>query len=171
MSRTDAAKRFQNNIFGANQGNIWNYRQNHPELVVNDCKYYGFTEGQASIVRQSLLVRGINKWLKVRRDLIAYKLQIRSEIKLLHAKVCVLKLETTALFCTKRQVLSGEKSLFDLDAYYRKRTEYISTKERLKLLQNIRRTLKKLCMTDRWQIWEGKNLRKMNTLKAGDRFE
>ena len=171
MPKTDAAKRFQQSIFSANPGNIWNYRQNHPELVINDCKYYGFTDGQASIVRQSLLVRGVNKWLKVRRDLIAYKLQIRSEIKLLHTKLCILKSETTVLFCTKRQVLSGEKSLFDLDAYYRKRTEYLCAKERLKLLQNIRGTLKKLCMTDRWQIWEGNKLRDMNTLKAGDNFK
>ena len=171
MAKTIAAKRFQQNIFGANQGNIWNYRQNHPELVVNDCKYYGFTDGQASIVRQSLLVRGVNKWFKVRRDLIAYKLQIRSEIKFLHTKLRTLKLETTALFCTKRQVYDGEKYVYQLDAYYRKRTEYISAKKKLKLLQNIRGTLKKLCMTDRWQIWEGNKLRDMNTLKAGDHFK
>lgn len=171
MPKTFAAKRFQENIFGANPRNIWNYKQNHPELVVNDCKYYGFTDGQASIVRQSLLVRGVNKWFKVRRDLIVYKLQIRSEIKLLHAKIHVLKSETTALFCTKRQVLSGERSLFDLDAYYRKCNEYLIAKERLKLLQNIRGTLKKLCITNRWQIWEGKDLRDMNTLIAGDSFK
>ena len=52
-------------IFDVNPRNIWNFKQNHPELVVRDCKKYGFTDEQIRVVRQSLLVRGINKWLKV----------------------------------------------------------------------------------------------------------
>ena len=150
-------------IFEADPRTIWNYRQNHPELVVSDCDNYGFTMQQLKIVRQSLLVRGVNKWLKVRLDLISYKIQIRSEIKCLQVIIPILKSDMTTLYCSVSHVLSGEKSPFDLEAYYQKRIMYQSAKEKLKLLQQLRGTLKKMCMTERWQIWEGKNLRDMNT--------
>lgn len=155
-------------IFDADLHNIWNYRQNHPELVVKDCKNHGFTDNQCKIVRQSLLVRGVNKWLKVRRDIIVYKIQIRAEIKYLQQVIPVLKSEMTALYCTTRQIHQGEKSPFDLEAYYRKRIAYQCAKEQLKLLQQVRGTLKKMCMAERWQIWEGKDLRDMNTLKTSN---
>ena len=156
------------NIFTANPRNIWNFRQNHPELVIRDCKEHGLTNDQLRIVRQSMLVRGINKWLKVRRDLIAHKKQIKHEIKALNAIIPNLKDEMTNLFCTRRQVAEGNKSVYDLEMYYRKCIAYHSAKEKLKVLTRIRGTLKSLCMTDRWQIWEGKKLKDMNTIRASD---
>lgn len=157
-------------IFAANPRNMWNFRQNHPELVIRDCRKYGFTETEIRIVRQSLLVRGINKWLKVRRDLIAYKIQVRGEIKRLQRIMPILKSEMNELYCTKSMVLAGERPIDDLEAYYRKRVVYQSAKERLKLLNDVRGTLKQLCMTDRWQVWEGKTLKDMNSLKASEKL-
>ena len=95
-------------IFDANPSNIWNFRQNHPELVIRDCIQYGaMTPYQLEVVRQSMLCRGINKWLKVRRDLIAYKKQIKHEIKQLMQLVGDLKLQLTANYCHTSMVLSG----------------------------------------------------------------
>lgn len=155
-------------IFAVNPATIWSFRQNHPELVIGDCRNYGFTESQLNIVRQSMLVRGVNKWLKVRRDIVAYKLRVRQKIKDFNTLVFVLKRETTDLFCARRDVAEGRRSISDLEKYYRKRAEYKIAKEKLKLLMEIRSTLKSLCMTERWQIWEGKKLRDMNTIKSSD---
>lgn len=159
---------FDSNIFLASLVNIQNFRQNHPELVIKDCRRYGFTEEQLKIVRQSLLVRGVNKWLKVRRDLIAYKKQIKHQIQSLQLSVCFLKKETKSLACGRKQVERGEKSIRDLEQYYHKRIEYEIAKERLKTLNSVRAVLRELCNTDRWQVWEGKKLKDMNTLKASD---
>ena len=155
-------------IFSANSANIWSFRQSHPELVIKDCRDLGFTEEQLRIVRQSMLVRGVNKWLKVRRDLIAYKKQIKHEIQSLNTRLFLLKKEMAALFCAGWQVAEGLRPVSDLEAYYRKRIEYQSAKERLKFLTRVRAVLKGMCKTDRWQIWEGKKLRDMNTLWARD---
>ena len=125
---------------------IWNFRQNHPELVVRDLRdYLGLDEAACAFVRRVLLARGVNKWLKVRRDLIAYKKQLKHELKATDA-------ERLASKGTPR---------------YRELTE------RLKLLQRVRGDLKALCMTDRWQVWPhdrpiGDGLRSMNTLRASD---
>jgi len=155
-------------IFSATPSNIWNFRQNHPELIIKDCEDCGFTDEQIRIIRQSMLVRGINKWLKVRRDLIAYKKQIKHGIKALNVLIPILKAEMNDLYCTNNQLAEGSKSINDLRRYYRKRIEYQSAKEKLKLLAEIRGTLKGLCMTNRWQIWQGKRLGEMNTIRASD---
>lgn len=42
MPKTAAARRFQMDIFATNPQNIWNYQQDHPELVAKDCKTNGF---------------------------------------------------------------------------------------------------------------------------------
>lgn len=124
---------------------IWNFRQNHPELVIRDLReYLGLDEEKLEFVRTVMLSRGINKWLKVRRDLIAYKKQLRKEIK-----QTVGDLENTPKFDKKWYLL----------------------KERLKILSGVRGTLKGLCMTERWQIWEKdghirEGIRKMNSIKA-----
>jgi len=47
-----------------NERTIWNERQNHPELIVQDI---------AIEVRESLLRRGVNKWLYARRRIIDLK--------------------------------------------------------------------------------------------------
>ncbi len=56
--------------------NIDNERQNHPELVVKDLlPFVG-----ADVVRAALKRRGINKWLRVRRLLIALKSRWKDEL-------------------------------------------------------------------------------------------
>lgn len=61
---------------------INNFRQNSPELVIRDAKrMLGLNDKQCEILRQILLARGINKWLKARRDIIAFKHEIKEEIK------------------------------------------------------------------------------------------
>lgn len=126
---------------------IWNFRQNSPELVVRDLRdYLGLNEEQCQFVRTVLLARGINKWLKVRRDIIAYKKQIRNEIK--DTEQARAKEQPTSL----------------------KRKELLV---RSKTLQSVRCTLKQLCMTDRWQPWPKdkhikEGIRTMNTIKASD---
>jgi hypothetical protein len=126
---------------------IWNFRQNHPELVIRDLRdYLGLNEEQLEFVRRVMLARGVNKWLKVRRDLIAYKKIIKHQIK---------------------QV---EKERAALDKGDPKRRLLLAQS---KILQDVRANLKSLCMTDRWQIWPSNRpvssgIRSMNTIKASD---
>lgn len=58
---------------------INNFRQNHPELIVNDLLEYA----PAEVVRHTLKYRGINKWLRVRKLLIQLKTKWREDIKAL----------------------------------------------------------------------------------------
>ena len=61
---------------------IWNERQNHPELVVQDCRaLLGLTEEQCDVVRRILLRRGVNKWLYARRGLIHLKHWMKERLK------------------------------------------------------------------------------------------
>jgi hypothetical protein len=134
-------------MYDVNKKTIWNFRQNNPELVINDAReFLRLSEDQCDILRNILLARGVNKWLKVRRDLIAYKKQIKHRI------------------CEIQQIIPRLKS-------YGYGTHLIELKQELKTLQKIRGDLKRLCMTDRWQIWpQGKShhttIKLMNTLTA-----
>lgn len=135
---------------------IWNLKQNNPELVIEDAKeYLGLNEEQCELLRTIMLARGINKWLKVRRDLIAYKKQIKHKIKEIEKYKCKLK----------QQI----KDFGYSENVYR---EYLANKEVHKQLMQIRGDLKALCMTDRWQIWPRLTsrdaLRQMNSIKCAD---
>jgi hypothetical protein len=134
---------------------IWNFRQNNPELVIKDAReYLGLNEEQCELLRTILLARGVNKWLKVRRDLIAYKKQLKHEIRRLQEEIAALK----------AQLRTG----FDHKVYH----NYIRNKALLAKLSSIRGDLKQLCMTDRWQIWPRSSsrnvLKEMNTIKCSD---
>jgi len=134
--------------------NIYNFRQSNPELVIKDAReFLGLSEAQCEALRTILLARGVNKWLKARRDLIAYKKQLKHEIKAIEA----LKIEV------KSELREGR----NYRLYYR----YIALREKLKLLQRIRADLKSICETPRWQIWPRNShhhnaLKTMNTIKA-----
>ena len=125
--------------------NIWNFRQNHPELVVRDlAEKLNLDEYQQQIVRDSLMARGVNKWLKVRRDLIAYK-------KLL-----------------KHEVARIEKERVALPKWSPERKRLLSVQNRVR---EIRKDLKTLCMTERWQEWPRRvsdGLKAMNSIHASD---
>jgi len=66
---------------------INNFRQNHPELVVDDLSCYV----DADIIRHSLKYRGIYKWLRVRRLLIQLKHRWLDDIKNLQDEKVVAK--------------------------------------------------------------------------------
>ena len=159
----------QLSIWQADRANIWNYKQNHPELVVRDIARY-FPVPIVSwfiqrLVRQSLLCRGINKWLKVRRDLIAYKKQIKHEVKDLQAQIPELKRQMTEQYVADFTTATAH----DVVGYFRAREQYLITKELLKYKERVRADLKAMCMTDRWQEWHGRTLEDMNTLRASDK--
>ncbi len=155
-------------LFEATPQNIWNYKQNHPELVIKDLQQYGVDAFIVSLVRQSMLCRGINKWLKVRRDLIAYKKIIKHQIKDLDKIIPSLKEQMKNTHVSYKEILLNPENIHQLLLFERKHRDYMIAKEKLKLLQEIRGNLKKMCMTDRWQIWEGKHIEEMNTIKASD---
>ena len=57
---------------------IWNSRQNHPEMAVQDCiKEFKLTEEQADKLRFILMNRGINKWLYARYLFIRLKHEVK----------------------------------------------------------------------------------------------
>ena len=67
---------------GLNPETINNFRQNTPELVIRDARrMLSLNEEQCQILRDILLARGINKWLKARRDIIRYKEKVKESIK------------------------------------------------------------------------------------------
>lgn len=134
---------------------IWNFRQNNPELIVDDARQYiGLNEEQCDLLRIILLARGVNKWFKVRRDLIAYKKVIKHEIKRIEKEKTLLK----------EQI----KTSFDEKLY----CKYLINKELHKKLMQIRSDLKALCMTDRWQLWRPSTsrrvLKEMNSITCSD---
>ena len=136
--------------------NIWNFRQNNPELIIKDAaKYLGLDDNDCELLRQILLARGVNKWLKVRRDLIAYKKQVKNELKQIETERVALK-----------SYLREER---DERLYH----HYLALKGITKTLQGVRAQLRALCNTDRWQIWprlnsHHKELKAMNSLFASD---
>jgi len=66
---------------GLNIKTINNFRQNSPELIVRDAKVLlRLDEEQCQILRKILLARGVNKWLKARRDIIRLKHEIKQQI-------------------------------------------------------------------------------------------
>lgn len=158
----------------ASPENIWNYRQNHPKLVLRDLENEWETIKERglphliAVARQSMLVRGINKWLKVRRDLIAYKKQIKHRVKEADAEFASLKSTMNERYCTVDDVASGEKTVVDYHAYLGILTAYCAVRERRKVLSQIRGDLKAMCMTNRWQEWDDKDLEDMNSIKASD---
>jgi len=65
-----------------NEKTIWNNPQNHPELIVIDCKKeLGLTNAQADKVRQILLERGVNKWLYCRYWFIDLKHEVKDMLR------------------------------------------------------------------------------------------
>lgn len=127
---------------------INNMMQNNPELIVTDAaRYLGLNREQQDVLRQILLARGVNKWLKVRRDLIAYKKVLKHKLK-----------EVDAQRLEARQ--AGQ---------YHKAAGLLAG---LKVLIEVRSTLRKLCHTSRWILWpqstSRKTLRTMNTITCGD---
>ena len=92
--------------------NIWSYKQNHPELVIQDIGSYmmknrnGFNDIPALLetVRNSLLARGINKWLKVRRDLIAYKKIQKHRVRELTCQLVEIKKAMEYLYISPKNV-------------------------------------------------------------------
>lgn len=67
--------------------NIWQERQNHPELVVEDAReLLGLDDFGADTLRAILLRRGVNKWLYCRTLLIRHKHEMKKLFKLLDPK-------------------------------------------------------------------------------------
>ena len=98
---------------------INNFRQNTPELVIRDAKrMLNLNDNQCETLKQILLARGINKWLKARRDIIALKNDIKIEIKKIQ------------------------------ENYDRKKD-----KTKLKLLEDFRAKLRRICHQERWVEW------------------
>jgi hypothetical protein len=65
-----------------NEKTIWGSKQNHPELVVQDCKEeFGLTDEQCEKLRFILMNRGINKWLYARVKFIDLKHDVKDKLK------------------------------------------------------------------------------------------
>jgi hypothetical protein len=65
-----------------NERTIWSIRQNHPELVVQDCRIeFGLNDKQCDRLRFIMMSRGINKWLLARRKFITLKHDMKILLK------------------------------------------------------------------------------------------
>lgn len=165
--------REKNNIFEATSENIWNYQQNNPNLVLADIRNFidniwqfrnnkeTLKDAIVNTVKQSMLCRGINKWLKNRRDIIAYKKVIKNQIKELQKQIPVLKQKSTETFADFKTTTP-----YQIFEHMQERTKYLLAKEKLKTLMEVRTALKAICMSDRWVDWDGKSVQDMNTIRA-----
>jgi hypothetical protein len=67
--------------YGLSPETINRFRQNSPELVIRDAKQMlGLDDAQCEILRQILLARGVNKWLKARRDIIKLQHELKEQV-------------------------------------------------------------------------------------------
>jgi hypothetical protein len=160
-------------IWEATPKNIPTYKQDHPELVVEDVrnelsKYADFDwirgkdviiKRMCDLVRQSMLIRGINKWLKVRRDLISYNRSIKELISNEHEVVTLYKYMMHKSFIPFKDKPTPTEILL----HFRYREEYIIAKTKIKVLATIHKDLKRMILTNRWQNWQGKSLKEMNS--------
>ena len=68
--------------YGLSPDTINNFRQNCPELVIHDARrMLLLSDNQLELLRKILLARGVNKWLKARRDIITLKHETKTLIK------------------------------------------------------------------------------------------
>jgi len=126
---------------------IEHFQQNHPELIVQDARdYLGLTEDQQAVLRKILLARGVNKWFKVRRDLIAYKILLRGKIAEIH------------------QARETARVGRDLKTFH-------FMKSGQKAFEEVSEALRAMCHSARMVIWPRNTsrtaLRSMNTIKVG----
>jgi hypothetical protein len=140
-------------IYDVSEKNIWSFRQNNPELVIQDAaKYLALSSQDQETLRTILLARGINKWLKVRRDIIAYKGLVKIRIKELIEEIKIEKAK-----------LQGDRTT--------PHHKLISLRSELKALEDVRRNLRQMCHSERMVIWPHSvrrdTLKKMNTIKVG----
>jgi len=118
-----------------NQKTINNFKQNKIKYLVRDFAEYGVPE---DVTKEILLKRGINKWLANRMAIIGLKDELKEEIRntlafmkvLEHAEIC---------FCK----LTGKKN-----EIYREQLG------RLKASEEIRKMIRKICHSSRWQFPE-----------------
>ncbi len=65
-----------------NPETIWSFRQNIPELIVQDCiKEFNFDDEQTEKLRIILMARGVNKWMFARREFIKLKHEVLYMLK------------------------------------------------------------------------------------------
>lgn len=70
-----------------NERTIWESRQNHPELVVQDAKQaFDLSEKQCEELRFILMNRGVNKWLYARTQFIDLKHEVKDWLKTLEPR-------------------------------------------------------------------------------------
>lgn len=145
-------------MYEVSQKTINNFSQNRPELVIQDAaRYLGLDEEGQEKLRTILLARGINKWLAVRRDLIAHKINIKNRIKSKMVEVAGIKCEM-------------DSREFRSPGWYYCHSEWKRARAELKLLQDERGVLVKMCKSDRFVEWPRSTSKKctkqMNTIKV-----
>lgn len=70
---------------GLSEKTINNFRQNTPELILEDAeRMLDLKPEEIEVLRSILLARGVNKWFKARRDIIRLKNDLRYMIKEVH---------------------------------------------------------------------------------------
>jgi len=116
-----------------NEKNINNFRQNKIKYLVRDFAEYGVPE---EATREILLKRGINKWLANRMAIIDLKDEMKEEIKNTLTFMEVLK-HTEICFC---------KNTGKQNEIYREQVG------KLKALEEIRRKIREICHSTRWQF-------------------
>ena len=154
-------------FLNASKSNIWQYEQNNPNLVIADIKSV-YPDIDETVVERSLMARGVNKWLKVRRDLIAHKKKLKNRIKQILLKIPEQKKKCTANFVSFAEIKADISKLEQFGQFVKAKEELTALQTELKFLIKERTTLKNLCMTERWQDWKGKSVEDMNTIRESD---
>lgn len=136
----------------------WNWKQNYPELVVEDIVsirriLVAMDEDVArSYVYADLLYRGINKWLFVRYLLIRYKKIVAGWRNDAYEKMAMYEQSWRRYVeNVKRKGLAYVPTQVDVETAYR----YGYWKGQYEAMRRVRANLKTLCDTPRYIVWNG----------------
>ena len=129
---------------------IESYRQNFPELVIRDAQeYLELTDKQCDTLRNILLARGVNKWLKVRKDLVTYKTTIKKEI----TRLCNALHDARIELKNYPKLTRSEMSCEQFKKWKNISKKRVEMKYRLKCLNEVQKELNKMCHSPRYVIW------------------
>jgi hypothetical protein len=151
----------------ATKENIWQFPQNNPNFVIADIKSV-YPDIDESVIERSLMARGVNKWLKVRRDLIAHKKKIKNRIKQIQVEILEQKKICSENFVSFADVKADIGKLEQLGQFFKAKEKLTALQTEIKVIIKERTILKNLCMTERWQDWKGKSVEDMNTFRESD---
>jgi hypothetical protein len=124
--------------------NIWNYRQNYPRLVIRDIiEEFNLLDDPTAYkrIQNILMARGVNKWLKCRKDIIKLKQSWVTEIN----KLLKVQRNYKNILRDKEAV----KKIKSRDVFNKEMHQNIA---KIDIFRMCRKQVRKICHSERWVL-------------------